>query len=135
VKRLAVLGMLIPALALALVGIAQAKSPLYGVYQVTIKGSAAQLNGTWQISFAPNGAYVVVKAPNTKTMLIGGSSSTSGATVKMTDKSGPAACTGNTATARYKWSVSGKSLKLTKVKDACAPRAVILATAPLTKVG
>ena len=132
-KRLAVLAMLVPAL--VLVGVAQAKSPLSGVYQVTIKGSAAQLNGTWRISFAPNGAYVVVKAPNTKTMLIGGSSSTSGATVKMTDKTGPAACTGNTATAKYKWSLSGKSLKLTKVKDACAPRAVILATAPLTKVG
>ena len=104
------------------------------MYQVTIKGSAAQLNGTWLISFAPTGAYVVVKAPNTKTMLIGGSSSTSGATVTMTDKSGPAACTGNTATAKYKWSLSGKTLKLTKVKDACAPRAVILATAPFTKV-
>lgn len=133
-KRLAVLSVLVPALAFSLVGAAQAKSPLAGTYQVTIKGSAAQLNGTWQISFAPSGAYVVVKAPNTKATLIGGSSSTSGATLTMTDKAGPAACTGKTATARYKWSLSGKSLKLTKVKDACAPRAVILATSPLTKV-
>jgi hypothetical protein len=132
VKRLAVLAILLPAL--ALVGVAQAKSPLYGVYQVTIKGSAAQLNGTWLISFAPNGAYAVVKEPNTTTALIGGSSSTSGGTVTMTDKAGPAACTGKTATARYRWSLSGRTLRLTKVKDACAGRSVILGTSSFTKV-
>lgn len=131
-KRLAVLALLLPAL--ALVGVAQAKSPLYGVYQVTIKGSAAQLNGTWLVSFAPNGAYAVVKEPDTTVPLIGGRSSTSGSTVTMTDKTGPAACTGTTATARYKWSLAGKKLTLTKVKETCAGRAVILATSPLTKV-
>jgi hypothetical protein len=101
---------------------------------VSIKSGVAQLNGTWLLSFAPNGAYAVVKEPNANTLLIGGTSSTRGSTLTMTDKTGPAACTGTTATARYKWSLSGKTLKLTKIKDTCGGRAVILGTSALTKV-
>jgi hypothetical protein len=132
VKGVAVLAGAITALALA--GVAEARSPLYGVYQAKISGSAAQLNGTWLISFAPNGAYAVVKEPNTSQLLIGGSSAAAHGTLTMTDKTGPAKCTGNSATARYRYSISDKTLHLTKVKDLCAPRAVILGSAGLTKV-
>jgi hypothetical protein len=132
VKGTAVLAASITMLAFA--GAAQAKSPLYGVYQVRISGSAAQLNGIWLISFAPNGAYAVVKEPNTSQLLVGGSSTTAHGMLTMTDKTGPAKCTGKSATARYRYGLSDKTLHLRKVRDLCAPRTVILASTGLRKV-
>jgi hypothetical protein len=134
VKRPAAVVLLIAAVTAAAAGATQPKSPLDGVYRVTISGNAAQLNGTWLISFAPNGAYAVVKEPNTTQLLIGGTSTTRRGTVTMTDKTGPAKCTGRTATARYRYSLSNGGLRLTKVKDLCGPRTVILASTGLTKV-
>jgi hypothetical protein len=67
--------------ALAATGSATAATPLTGIDQVAIKGRFVALNGTWLLSFTPNGAYAIVKAPKTKTLLNGGSSSASAARV------------------------------------------------------
>ncbi len=120
--------------ALLTAGAATAATPLAGVFQVKIKGSVPALNGTWLVSFAPNGAYTIVKEPSTKTLLIGGSSTASGGKVTFVDKQGPLACTGKTATGMYSWKLSGKRLKLTKVADACSGRALVLTSHSLTKV-
>ena len=86
------------ALALSVPAAASAASPLKGVYSAKVTGKSAQLNGTWLLSFAPNGAYAVVKEPDTSTLLIGGSSTTSGSVLTLVDRTGPLACTGRSAT-------------------------------------
>ena len=111
-----------------------ASSPLAGVYETVIKGQkgqAAVLNGTWLISFVPNGAYAVVKEPSTSTLLIGGSSSVAGNTIVFHDKVGPLACT---VSGQYSWSLRGKTMKLTKAKDTCAERVLVLSTTAYAKV-
>ena len=111
-----------------------ATSPLAGVYQTVItgqKGQAAVLNGTWLISFAPNGAYAVVKEPSSSTLLIGGSSSVAGTTIVFHDKTGPLACV---ASGRYSWKLIGKTLKLTKLTDTCAGRVLVLSSATYARV-
>jgi hypothetical protein len=110
-----------------------ASSPIAGVYQLKITNP--RLSGTWQISFSPTGAYAVSKAPKTKTVLIGGTSTTSGHKLVMVDKSGPGSCQGAAAKGTYTWSLSGKSLKLSKVKDTCSGRPDVLTGGTWTKVG
>ena len=132
-RRAAILGALTAAVAIA--GSAQAATPLAGVCQVTIKGKVAALNGTWLLSFASNGAYAIVKEPNTKTLLIGGTSAVSHATIAFHDKTGPLACTGKAAVGKYSWNLSGKTLRLARIADACSGRTLVLTSASLTKVG
>ena len=112
-----------------------ASSPLHGVFETTVKGKSSLLNGKWLISFAPNGAYAVVKEPATKTLLIGGVSKVSGHTVALTDKTGPLRCTGSQVNASYSWTISGKTLKLKPTKEACGGRGAVLGSAPFTRVG
>ncbi|HEY4349348.1 MAG TPA: hypothetical protein VGM80_17360 [Gaiellaceae bacterium] len=112
-------------------GAAAGRSPLTGIYQAKIKGSAPQLNGTWLINIIANGTYAVAKEPDTNTLLIGGTSAISGKTIVFTDKAGPLACK---VTGKYSWSLVGKKLKLTKVKDTCSGRVAVLSSAPYTKV-
>lgn len=133
VKKLAAFLLVIPALALA-VAASAATSPLHGVWQTTVKNPVPPLHGTWVISFAPNGAYAVVKEPNTKSLMVGGTSTVSGNTVTLTDKEGPASCPGSSARAKYTFKITGKKLKLTKISEPCTGRGVIFA-GTFTKVG
>jgi hypothetical protein len=133
VKKLAAFLLVGAALALA-VAAAAATSPLHGVWQTSVKSSVPVLQGTWLLSFAPNGAYAVVKEPNTKTLMVGGTSTVAGGTVTMTDKEGPASCTGSTARARYSFKITGNKLRLTKISETCSGRGAILAGA-FTRVG
>ena len=132
-KKLAAFALAVPVLALASAA-AAANSPLHGVWQTTVSSPAPALRGTWLISFAPNGAYAVVKKPNTKALMVGGTSTVSGATLTMTDREGPASCSGSTARARYSFKITGKTLKLTKISEPCTGRSVILA-GTFTRVG
>jgi hypothetical protein len=133
VKRLAAFLLCVPALAFAGASVA-ATSPLQGTWKTMISSPVPLLHGTWEITFAPNGAYTVVKAPNTKALMVSGTSTVSGSTLTLTDKGGPASCPGSTARARYTFKVTGKTLKLTKISEPCTGRAVIFA-GTFTKVG
>ncbi len=120
---------------LSAVAVASAKpSPLTGVYETKIKSGNAQLVGTWQISFTGAGSYVVSKEPETKVLLIGGNSSISGNALTLVDKTGPISCTGAKATGKYTWSLSGKTLKFTKVEDNCSGRPEVLTTSSWSKI-
>jgi hypothetical protein len=110
------------------------KTPLAGVFEVTVKGPVAQLNGTWLLSFAPSGVYAIVKEPKTKQLLSGGSSSIKGKTITFVNKKGPLACPGASAKGTYSWHLSGKRLKLTKIADLCDGRPPVLTSETLTKV-
>ena len=119
--------MLVLATALGLAGsAAAATSPLHGVFETTVKGSAPPLNGTWVISFAPSGGYAVVREPDTKALQVVGSSTVSGGTVVVVDEKGPASCPGKIAKAAYAWRLTATKLTLTKISDPCSGRAVIL---------
>ena len=72
--------------------------------------------------------------PNTKAIMVSGSSTVSGGTLTLTDKGGPASCPGPTARARYSYKITGKNLKLTKLSEPCTGRGVIFA-GTFTKVG
>ena len=135
VRLLAALVALVALVACLAVASAQAaSSPIAGVYQLKITKTPG-LAGTWQISFSPTGAYAVSRAPKTKTILIAGASSTSGHRLFLTDKTGPGSCVGAAAKGTYTWSLSGKSLKLTKVKDTCSGRPDVLGGGTWTKIG
>ena len=132
-KKLAAFALVVPALAFA--GVASAApSPLRGVWQTTVSSPVPALRGTWLISFAPNGGYAVVKEPDTKALMVGGTSTVAGSTLTMTDKEGPASGPGSTARARYAFRITGKILKLTKISEPCTGRSIILA-GTLTRVG
>ena len=132
-KRLIVLLVVVPAVALAGTAVA-AKSPLTGTWQTTVKSPVPVFKGTWQIIFTPDGAYTVVKKPNTSAAMVNGTSTVAGTTLTMNDKNGPASCPGSTARARYGFKIKGKTLRLTKISEPCTGRAVILA-GTFTKVG
>jgi hypothetical protein len=112
---------------------ASSSTPFGGLFQTTIKGKSAQLNGKWLLSFAPNGAYAVAKEPSTH-LLIGGSATISGHTLVFVDKTGPLHCTGTQARASYTWSLSGTTLRLAAVKETCSGRAAVLGSAAFVKL-
>jgi hypothetical protein len=112
--------------ALALSPAALAAGGLSGKFQTKVP--SGQLKGTWTLTFSKKGTYTV-KGP------LGGASGKntySGSTVTFARETGATACSGGSG--KYTFKLSGKTLKLTKKSDPCAPRASIL-TRKLTKVG
>ena len=101
---------------------ALAAGTLTGKYKTTIKGTTAlggALNGTWTLHFT-TGHYTV--AENGKTV-IRGVDTVKANVLTWHDKSGPFACS---ATGKYKFKMTGKKLKFTKVSDSCAGREAVL---------
>ena len=102
-----------------------------GTYQAKVAGaSPAVLNGKWKIVLAV-GQYTVTR---NGADAIDGVTSISGNQIVFTDKFGPFRCTGAQARGTYRWSLSGKTLKLTAVRDACAGRKAVLSR-PYAKTG
>ena len=112
--------------ALTLTPGALAAGRLSGKFQTKV--ASGQLKGTWTLSFSKKGTYTV-KGP---LGAAAGKNTYSGSTITFGRETGDTACSGGTA--RYTYKLSGKTLKLTKKSDPCAPRASIL-TRKLTKVG
>ncbi len=120
--------------ALLAAGLAGAATTPYGsVFQTTIRGNAPQLNGKWLLGFSKTGSYEVAKAPSSA-VLIGGSSKLSGHRIVFVDKSGPLACSPAQARGTYTWSLAGKTLRLTPVKEACVGRKTVLASAAFVRI-
>jgi hypothetical protein len=124
-KRLAVVTVLLLTAVLALSAAASASGTLGGSYRTKI-GTAplgGQLKGTWTIKFS-HGNYTVSSG---STVVVKGQYTISGSTVKLGHESGPLACA---STGTYKYKISGKKLKFTRVSDgssACGGRAAVLA--------
>src|SRR4051794_8957949 len=127
-KRLITVAVL--ACTLVLASGASAAGPLTGAYQTVISGKSGALNGTWILTFAPNGFYTAAKKPKTTTVLVGGSSTISGKTLTVADHLGPLACK---APGQYSFAVAGKTVKFTKVTDSCGGRLTLL-SASWTKI-
>jgi hypothetical protein len=128
-KRLAIATALIAALAMS--AVALASSTLSGTFKTTITGSGANtlhgtLDGTWKISFK-NGTY---KVTDNGHAAVNGHYKLKGSTISLTDKAGPAKCSG---TGKYKFQLKGKTLKFTTISEPCAGRQGVL-THKLTKI-
>ncbi len=107
------------ALVLGLTPAALAAGTLSGKYKTKISGypSSAQLNGSWVIGFT-TGKYKV--SYNGKTLGRGADSIT-GNTI--TFAKGGAGCKG---TGKYKFKLSGKKLKFSRISDSCFGRKAVL---------
>src|ERR1700680_125139 len=77
-------------------------------------------SGPYTLIFEANGNFRVVKSGYA---LVEGEYSAKGAQLKLTDKRGPFACTGEgKATGTYSWKLEGTMLKLSEVEDRCTDR-------------
>lgn len=128
-KRIA----LVAACAAALVTAAQAAAPtIYPhVYTTKITGvSPAVLNGTWRLAVQRT-TFGVAKSG---VPAVAGSVKVAGNKITFHDLAGPLACKGAQPIGTYTWKLQGATLTLTKVKDTCAGRSLILAGHHYTKV-
>jgi hypothetical protein len=98
-------------------------------FAVTLSGeSPAFLNGPWRLSFRAGGSYTTEHPP--KQVVARGRIAVSGGTVTFGRETGSLAC----ATAgRYRWSYSGKLLRLTVIADACGGREIVLTAKPFKR--
>lgn len=113
-------------LALALSPAALAAAGPSGRYQTKVP--SGQLKGTWTINFVKPGSYIV-SGPFPGT--VHGKDTVSGSTLTLNHESAGSDCTGP---GKYKFKLSGKTLKLTKISDACTTRATVTSH-KFTKVG
>jgi hypothetical protein len=103
----------------------------HGSFTASLAGkSPAFLNGGWKLTFQPSGAYATAHPPNE--VVARGKVAVSGGTVTFGKETGPLACT---VPGRYRWSVSGGSLRFTKIADACGGRAIVLTAKPFAPAG
>ncbi|MGH2936114.1 MAG: hypothetical protein ACRDL2_16605 [Gaiellaceae bacterium] len=98
--------------------------PLAGTWSATIAAApSAQFDGVWKLRFSTNGAYVISKAGQ---KLVVGKATFKGATVTFHDLSGPASCAGVQAVGSYRWTITGRKLKLKPVREPCSGRRFVL---------
>jgi hypothetical protein len=118
-KQLALAASLVAALALSSVALAGGTLP--GRYTTTIK-SPAQFKGTWVLTFAKGGAYMVDNGQ----LRIRGRYSTTGSKITFGHETGDGACA---KSGTYTWKKSGKTLKFTRVRESplCSGRSGVLA--------
>ena len=128
------------AAAFAVAGAAVAANPgakqLPGTWTTKLEGKKpVSLNGDWAMQITRSGNYTIVKrVKNTAKLMVKGEIylfGTRGATFK--NEKGPAACTGSQAAGRYTFSVVGKTLKFTRIRDTCMGRRTVLGE-PFKKV-
>jgi hypothetical protein len=117
-KRFAIAASITAALVLSSAALAGAT--LVGKYTANVASPAA-LKGIWTLTFAKAGTYAVADQGH---IVIRGKYATVGSKVSLGHETGPAACPTGAA---YSWKRSGKTLKLTRIKDTCAGRATVLA--------
>ncbi len=88
-------------------------------------------SGPYTLIFEANGDFRVVKSGYA---LVEGAYSVRGVQLKLTDKRGPFACTGEgKATGTYNWKLEGTMLKLSEVEDRCIDRSQSFAGTPWKK--
>jgi hypothetical protein len=112
---------------------AQAAAPtLYPhVYSTRITGvTPAALNGTWNLSLQRT-VFLVNKG---NAAAVAGRLTIAGNKITFHDTGGPLACKGSQAVGTYTWKLQGTKLTLTKVRDTCGGRPLILNKRVFTRV-
>jgi hypothetical protein len=120
------------ALAAALATAAFAGTNVNGVYATTLTGlKPAVLNAHWVLTLAQSRTFSIAR---NKATVVGGKIKVAGSKLTFQDVVGPLACQGNQAVGVYSYTLSGKTLKLKKVKDSCAGRILVLTSSSFTQV-
>ncbi len=114
--RLAILVSL--AVALVLPSLALASAPPAGTYTTKI-ATPPELKGTWALTFTKSATYTITL--NGKVAIRGHSSG--GTRLLFSKETGPKACP---SVGTYTWKRTGKSLRFTKISDACVGREFVL---------
>jgi len=100
---------------------ALAAAALSGTYNATITGSGA-LNGSWSLAFSGSKYTITFKGATA----VNGAFTQSANRITFSDRNGKYACPGTKGV--YSYSLSGRTLKFTRVSDAkCAGRRAVLA--------
>jgi hypothetical protein len=99
-----------------------------GKYQTKI--ATGGLKGTWTITFGKQGAYTVV---GPFTGLIRGKGKVSGTTFTFNHEKNTADDACGEVPGKYRFTITGKTLKLTRISDKCEPRRGVFSH-KLTKV-
>jgi hypothetical protein len=128
-RKMAVLAAVV---ALAGAGGAAAATGPAGTFAATIQGSPLpRFDGVWTITLAAGGKYTIALG---RQPLIRGTATFNGSRITFDRESGPAACLGAAARGVYSWRLTGKSLRFTRLADACLGRRVVLSY-PFTRTG
>jgi len=116
----------------ALTGAATASSSaLSGTYKTTIAGKPAALNGKWRLEFLPKNVLHTVR--NGKLVVAGKAVAIGRSRLRISDRSGPYACSTSEGNGVYLYRRSGKRLTFTVVADKCIGRKLVLTTKPFLK--
>jgi len=126
-KGLAIVVVAVAALALALSPGASAAGALSGKYRGTI--SSGFLKGTWTITFNKSKKTYKVVGPFGS---LTGHNRYSGSQITFYKESAGTICPG---AGTYRYRLTGRTLKFTKVREACNPRAIVTARPTYRKVG
>jgi hypothetical protein len=112
-----------------LAGVAGASSSaLSGTYRATITGKPAALNGKWQLEFRPRGVVHLVR--NGQLVVVGKATRIGTRRLKLSDRSGPYACSAAEGNGVYTYRVARRRLTFTLVADKCVGRKLVLTTKP-----
>lgn len=125
-KRFAFAAIIAASLVLACSAVAD--GGLTGTYSTKITGSN-QFNGTWTLQMTKKGTYTVKQ--NGKVGVTGSFTSTDSKITFLKGDKGPGACPG---VGKYKWDLTGKKLKFTRISDSCSGRMNVLSHT-FTKAG
>ena len=108
---------------LAAAATAASAGPAPGAYVTKVTGATPSLlNGTWRLTLSQKHFTIT----RNRQPALAGSVAISAKRITFHDLSGPFRCTGSQAVGTYAWSLRGKSLTFTAVKDACSGRKAIL---------
>lgn len=117
-KRFALAAILVVLLVMA--SSAVADSGLTGTYKTKITGSG-HFNGKWTLRFTKRGALTVEQNGNVE--VTGSFTSTDSKLTFAKGEKGEGACQG---VGKYKWDLTGKKLKFTRISDSCSGRRTVL---------
>jgi len=116
----------------ALTGAATAaSSSLSGTYKTTITGKPAALNGRWRLEFLPRNVVHTVR--NGKLVVAGKAVAIGRRRLRVSDNSGPYACSASEGSGIYVYRRSGRRLIFRAVADKCIGRKLVLTTRPFAK--
>jgi len=116
----------------ALTGAATAaSSSLSGTYKTTITGKPAALNGTWRLEFRTRNVLRTLR--NGKLVVTGKAVAIGRHRLKISDRTGPYACSASEGNGIYTYTRSRRRLIFRAIADKCVGRRLVLTTKPYVK--
>jgi hypothetical protein len=112
------------------VATASSSSP-QGTYRTTITGKPAPLDGKWQLKFLSGSTVHMVR--NGKLVIVAKAIRIGIRRLRLSDLSGPYACSKAEGNGVYTYRLAGGRLTFTVISDKCIGRKLVLTTKPFLK--